>query len=308
MEYQTNYATEAEYAEAFGIELPKPEDTPPAEPPAEPPVEPPVETPPAEPPVEGEDNLPADGGKKQEQTMEERAVWAARRREWEAREKETMENAVQARVDQAVANIFKGQVNPFTGKPITTEAEFNAYQTEKENRLRAEQMQKAGIDPETIQSMVEQQMAPYRQQMESAQLAAVREQAKAANARFEAALQEELKKVTAMDPNIKTLDDIRAMPTAKETNRYVQMGLPLEKAFYLANQQEVDERKMAALKASMHTQVASKGHLNPVNAAAPKTPYQVSAAEIEAYRAFMPDATEAEIQQAYERAHKERTK
>lgn len=306
MENTINYPTEAEYAEAFGIELPQeqPEEPPEKTPAPEVPEEtPPVETQHEEPPEEP----PADG-KKPEQTMEERAMWAARRREREARERQAQEEAVQARIDQVYASIFKGQNNPFTGQPIRTEAEFRAYETEKARREQEEQLQRAGIDPSAIQSMVEQQMAPFRQQMESAQLAAVREKAKAANARFEAALQEELKKVTAMDPNIKTLEDIRAMPTANRFNDLVQKGIGLEDAFYLANRQEVDARRMAAARAATQSQMAGKGHLNPVSAAAAKTPYQVSAAEREAFLAFNPGATDEEIQRAYERDRKERMK
>lgn len=248
----------------------------------------------------------AAGEEKPKQTPEERAVWAARRRQWEARERQAREEAAQARVDQVYADMFKGQVNPFTGKPITTEAEFKAYEAEKTRRAEAEQLQNAGIDPKTIQNMVDQQMAPFRQQMEAARLSAIQETARAANARMEAALQQELKKVSAMDPSIKTLEDIRAMPTAAKFNDYVQKGLGLEDAFYLANRQAVDERRMAAARAATQEKLAGKDHLNPVSGVPGKTPYQVSRAEVEAFRAFMPDATDAEIRAAYEAEMKHR--
>lgn len=302
--------TEAEAFEAMGIEAPQ---EPPVEPPAEPPAEPPVEgsEPPVEPPAEGNEppaeppvEPPAEG--KPAQTPEERAMWAARRREWEAREQKAMETAVQARVDQVYADIFKNQTDPFTGKPIDSEAAYRAFVEAKERQAAQEQMQKAGIDPKMLQSMVDQQMAPFKQQMEAAQLSAIQEKARTANARMEAALQAELKKVTAMDPSIKTLEDIRAMPTAAKVNEYVQKGLGLEDAFYLANRQAVDERRMAAARAATQQQIAGKGHLNPVSGVPGKTPYQVSQADIAAYRAFMPDATEAEIRAAYEAEHKER--
>lgn len=300
--------TEAEAFEAMGIEVPQePPVEPPAEPPVEPPAEPPAE-PPVEPPVEGgepPEEPPVDGGKP-EQTPEERAMWAARRREWEAREQRAIETAVQARVDQVYADIFKNQTNPFTGQPINSEAAYRAFVEAKERQAAQEQMQKAGIDPRMLQSMVDQQMAPFKQQMEAAQLSAIQEKAKAANARNEAALQAELKKVTAMDPSIKTLEDIRAMPTATKFNEYVQKGLGLEDAFYLANRQEVDTRRMAAARAATQEQLAGKGHLNPVSGVPGKTPYQVSQAQIAAYREFMPDATEAEIRAAYEAEHKNR--
>lgn len=309
-----NAPTTAEYAEAFGVELPaegpvvtEPVVTEPATQPVEPPAEPVTELP-AEPPVE-----PVTEPDKDPMTPEERSMWAARRRRREAKERQAIEEAkerqaiaeaAQARVDQVYADIFKGQNNPLTGKPIATEADYKAFIAERDRRQQEEQLQKAGIDPKTIQGLVDQQMAPLRQQMETARLAAIQEKAKAANARFEAALNAELQKVTAMDPAIKTVQDIAAMKTAPEFNRYVQMGLGIEDAFYLANRAEVDARKMAAARAAMQEQLAGKGHLNPVAASGGKAPVQVPRGVVETYRAMFPEATDEEIQKAYESAYK----
>lgn len=311
-----NYATEAEYAEAFGIELPEStetqtETTGEAE-----------ETAPGAAETEAQEqtgSFEAQGDQtgenaaeaaeragegKQEMPMEERASWAERRRQWEAREKQAMEQAAQARVDQVYANMFKGQINPFTGKPIQSEADYKAYEAEKARKEQEEQLTRAGIDPKMIQSMVDQQMAPMRMQMEQERLNTIRERAKTANARFEEALGKELQKIAALDPAIKTLDDIKAMHTANRFNELVQMGVGLEDAFYLANRKAIEERKMAAVKASAQNQMAGKGHLNPVGAANGKQPVQVPRGILETYRAMMPEATDAEIQKAYEDAMK----
>lgn len=299
-------ATQAEYAEAFGIELP--EESTGTEPEAEAgQVE---ETTPAETTeqtesTEAQTEPQAAEPEKQEMPMEERANWAERRRQWEAREQQAREQAAQARVDQVYADMFKGQLNPFTGKPIQSEADFKAYEAEKSRREQAEQLQKAGIDPQTIQSMVDQQMAPMRMQMEQVRLNAIAEKAKAANARFEEVMKAELQKIGALDPSIKTLEDIRAMPTAQRFNDLVQKGVSMEEAFYLANRQQIEERKLAAAKAAAQTQMAGKGHLNPMGAVSGKTPVQVPRGVVDAYRTMMPDATDAEIQKAYEDAMKQ---
>ena len=290
--------TEAEVYEVMGIEPETPPETPPEETQVETPAENPSETPPETPPEEPVQEP------KPEQTPEENAAWAARRRKWAEREQRAVEEASQARVDQVYAEIFKNQVNPFTGQPINSEAAYRAFMQAKEQQAAQEQMQKAGIDPKVLQAMVDRQVAPFKQQMEAAQLSAIQEKARTANARMEAALQSELLKVTAMDPAIKTLEDIRKMPTASKVNEYVQMGLGLEDAFYLANRKEVDERRMAAARAATQEQLAGKGHLNPVGSVPGKTPYQVSQKEMEMYRAFNPDATDAEIRAAYEAEHK----
>ena len=311
-----NYATEAEYAEAFGIELPestetqtettgKAEETAPGATETE--AQEQTESFEAQGDQTGENAAEAAekaGEGKQEMPMEERASWAERRRQWEAREKQAMEQAAQARVDQVYANMFKGQINPCTGKPIQSEADYKAYEAEKARKEQEEQLTRAGIDPKMIQSMVDQQMAPMRMQMEQERLNTIQERAKTANARFEEALGKELQKIAALDPAIKTLDDIKAMPTANRFNELVQMGVGLEDAFYLANRKAIEERKMAAVKASAQNQMAGKGHLNPVGAANGKQPVQVPRGILETYRAMMPEATDAEIQKAYEDAMK----
>lgn len=303
-------ATQEEYAEAFGIELP--EESTGTEPEATTgQVE---ETTP-----ETAETVEQTGGteaqteptqqtaepERQEMPKEERANWAERRRQWEAREQQAREQAAQARVDQVYADMFKGQMNPFTGKPIQSEADYKAYEAERTRREQAEQLQKAGIDPQTIQSMVDQQMAPMRMQMEQARLNAIAEKAKAANARFEEVMKAELQKIGALDPSIKTLEDIKAMPTAQRFNDLVQKGVSMEEAFYLANRQQIEERKLAAAKAAAQNQMAGKGHLNPVGAVNGKTPVQVPRGVMDAYRAMLPEMTDAEIQKAYEDAMKQ---
>ena len=298
-------ATQAEYAEAFGIELP--EESTGTEPEAEAgqveettPAETTEQTESTEAQTEPQEAEP----EKQEMPMEERANWAERRRQWEAREQQAREQAAQARVDQVYADIFKGQNNPFTGAPIQTEADYKAYLEERSRMDREEQLKKAGIDPQTIQSMVDQQMAPMRMQMEQARLKAIAEQAKTVSARAEEAMKKELQKITALDPNVKTMEDIAAMPTGRRFNELVQRGIGLEEAFYLANRQQIEERKLAAAKAAAQTQMAGKGHLNPMGAVSGKTPVQVPRGVVDAYRTMMPDATDAEIQKAYEDAMK----
>ena len=304
-------ATQAEYAEAFGIELPEDtgtqtestgaaEETTAQEQTEGTEVQEGTGT---EAAPEGAEN--GDKGKEEAMPMEERANWAERRRQWEAREKQAMEQAVQARVDQVYANMFKGQINPFTGKPIQSEADYRAYEAEKVRKEQEEQLTRAGIDPKMIQSMVDQQMAPMRMQMEQARLNAIQERAKTANARFEEALGKELQKITALDPAIKTLDDIKSMPTARRFNELLQTGkISMTEAFYLANSKAIEERKMAAVKASAQTQMAGKGHLNPVGPATGKQVVQVPKGVVDAYRTMMPEATDAEIQKAYEDAMK----
>lgn len=243
-----------------------------------------------------------DGGRQAQQTPEERRQWAERRRAWEAEDRArraAQESAAQARVDQAYADMFRGQVNPFTNKPITSEAEFRAYQAERQRRDREQELQSAGIAPETIRSMVEQEMAPFRQQMEAAKMAAVQARAREVRAAAQKSIEASLKNISAVDPSIRTMEDIAAMPTAARFNELVQKGIGMEDAFWLANRKEIEGRKVAAATAAARTNAASRSHLNPVKPGSGKAPVEVPADQAEMFREMMPDATDEEIRTAY---------
>lgn len=227
---------------------------------------------------------------------EERHRQAEARRAREAQERQAAE---QMRRDQIFAEMFAGQTNPYTGKPITTEAEFRAYQAEKASREQAQQLQQAGIQPETIRGIVDQQLGPVREQLMRAQMQAAQERARAVNQQAQEAIGAFVKGLSAEWPEIKSMDDIAAMPTAEEFNGYVQMGLSLDKAFYLANRKEIEARKIAAAKTAAIHGVAGKQHLNPVPAGGGSEPVEVPADMRDAYLEMMPGATDAEIKAAY---------
>ena len=289
-----------EYAEAFGLEATQAEDQEGA---AE---EGGAENQPEGSQTAAESEDGSDGGShaeggteppaRREMSPEERHRQAEARR---AREEQERALAEQRRVDKVYADMFAGQVNPYTGKPITTEAEFRAYQAEKARREQAQQLQQAGIQPETIRGIVDQQLGPVREQLMRAQMQAAQERARAVNQQAQEDIGAFVKGLSAEWPEIKSMDDIAAMPTAEEFNGYVQMGLSLDKAFYLANRKEIEARKIAAAKAAAIHGVAGKQHLNPVPAGGGSEPVEVPADMRDAYLEMMPGATDAEIKAAY---------
>lgn len=234
--------------------------------------------------------------RRQEMTPEERHRQAEARR---AREEQERALAEQRRVDKVYADMFAGQVNPYTGKPITTEAEFRAYQAEKASREQAQQLRQAGIRPETIQSIVDQQLGPIKEQLMRANMQAAQERARAVNEQAQEAIGAFVKGLSAEWPEIKSMDDIAAMPTAEEFNRLVQLGNSLEDAFYLANRKEIESRKIAAAKTAAIHGAAGKSHLDPLPAGGGSEPLEVPVAMRDAYREMMPNATDAEIRKAY---------
>lgn len=245
--------------------------------------------------TQGQDGQGDEEGQRREQSPEERHQQAAARR---AREEEARANAEQQRRDQIFTEMFAGQINPYTGRPITTEAEFRAYQAEQARQNQTAQLQKAGIDPATIEGIVDQKMAPMQQQLMAAQMENARRAAEAANEKAQSVISAALKNISAEYPEIKTLEDIAAMPTAERFNELVQKGVSLEDAFFLANRKDMQQRSVAAAKAAAVRGAASRNHLNPVDGSDGKA-VEVPAAARASFREMFPGATEAEIEKEY---------
>ena len=202
----------------------------------------------------------AQGGAEQRREMppEERHRQAEARR---ARERAGMERAAQeaaqARVDEAYRTMFAGQTNPYTGQPIRSEADYRAWQAEKQRRDSEEQLRAAGIDPATIQGAVDQRVQPLRQELEMARMETMRERARRAQDAAQVTIRQQLDLIARLDPNVKSMEDIAAMPTAEAFRGYVAKGLGLEEAFYMANRKAIEERKLTAARAAGVSAAAS---------------------------------------------------
>lgn len=268
-------------------------------------------------PVENAEGTPMDGGgaekaaepaapateeegtgtESQVQSAEERHRQAALRR---AREQQEWQNKTQQAVDAAYAKLLGGQINPFTGKPITTQAEYEAYEQMKAQQSTNNALQKAGIDPLLIQQMVQQEVAPMKQQMRAEQAQRYEEKAAEYNRKMEEAKEAAAKSIAALyDPSIKSFDDILAMPTVGKFNDLLQKGNSFEESFYLANREAIDKRRAAAAYQKGVAAGASKQHLSPAPAASGAEPVIVPADVARNYREVTPGMTDEAIAKDY---------
>ena len=237
------------------------------------------------------------GTENQVQSAEERHRQAALRR---AREQQEWQNRTQQAVDAAYAKLLGGQINPFTGKPITTQAEYEAYEAMKAQQRTNSALQKAGIDPKLNQQMVQQEVAPMKQQMRAEQAQRYEAQAAEYNRRMEEAKEAAAKSIAALyDPSIQSFDDILAMPTVGKFNDLLQKGNSFEESFYLANREAIDKRRAAAAYQKGVAAGANRQHLSPTPAASGAEPVIVPADVARSYREVTPGMTDAEIAKEY---------
>lgn len=250
--------------------------------------------------AEPAESAPAEEGtgtESQVQSAEERHRQAALRR---AREQQEWQNKTQQAVNAAYAKLLGGQINPFTGKPITTQAEYEAYEQMKAQQSTNNALQKAGIDPSLIQQMVQQEVAPMKQQMRAEQAQRYEAQAAEYNRRMEEAKEAAAKSIAALyDPSIQSFDDILAMPTVGKFNDLLQKGNSFEESFYLANREAIDKRRAAAAYQKGVAAGASKQHLSPAPAASGAEPVIVPADVARNYREVTPGMTDEAIAKDY---------
>lgn len=250
----------------------------------------------------------AEGGKerRERQTPEQNAAFAAARRKAEAERDAAVEKArtdareeARRTIDEAFRN--SGLVNPYTKQPITSKAEYDAYRQRYDAERKASLLKKSGMSDAEFSAFIDG--LPEVQQAKAAQRAA--EQARRAAMETQAKLrtEEELKEIGKLDPNIRELRDLTTMETYPRFLELVRRGNTLLDAYRLANLDALTSGAAAATRQAAINAVQSKRHMGQTKergAGALRVPEDVRAM----YRALNPGATDAEIQAHYNRSHK----
>lgn len=292
---------EDELYDAFGVEAPQPE-TPPQEPPADdaPPQEPPsqaggTEPTGAEPEAPAEEDPIPEPGAPQEPPAQPAASPAS------GPETQARQAAYQAQVDAAYAEAYKGRINPYTGKPILSKADYDAYQRAYQQEMHnqaLEKMRSAGIDPDVLSELISRH--PTVQQAQTAIRQAQAQQRAAQEVQARNWYAGQMREISALDPAIKSLGDLQA----KHPDQYpklmqlVSSGMTLAQAYKGLNFDALAARKAEAAQQQVRNQVAGKRHLEPVGGQG-KASVEVPGDVAEQYRDLNPGMSDAEIQKAY---------
>lgn len=245
---------------------------------------------------EGE-GAPADKGQKQ--TPEQNAVYAEMRRKAEADARVKAQTEAQRIIDQTIADM--GMRDPYTGKAITTKAEYDAYKTRHETEIIGKELGKAGISRAAMDALIASH--PAIKQAQEAAKAYEEAQRSAQEQAARARLEEQIKAISALDPSIKTADDLVKLPEYGKLRGYVQKGLSIEEAYKLTYMDKLAEKKSAAAAQSAINKAASKEHLTP-SVARGSGDAPVPKRVIEQYRMLNPGMTDKEIRADYAKFQK----
>lgn len=220
------------------------------------------------------------------QDKEKNRKFAADRR---AREIEEARREAQSEVIKAM-----GVRDPNTGKLIDNLTDYKKFSDGQKQRRLADNLRDHGIDPELINEIIEANpaVAAARAAMEKAK--ATEEKAKETGdaLTFNKAIME----VSKRNPQVKSYDDLAALPEFDTFKRLVGAGFTFGEAYDMATA----GRRAEAERQAAYNAVASKSHLG-------KTPghavqdYGITDQQFSDYRQLNPNATRAEAAAAYKK-------
>ncbi len=188
-------------------------------------------------------------------------IFASARRRAEAAARRKIAEAkrdADKRVSDAISSL--GIKNPVTGKIATTEAELREARMASNSTEAAEKLKRIGISEELIKGMIDNHPSVVKAKELSDKLE--KESRRADNAEYAARISKEIEKISKENPEIKSFDDVYALPEYEEIYRLsVQKGLSLSEAYRLATYDKHIERARAESRAQAKNEVGSKAHI-----------------------------------------------
>ena len=219
-----------------------------------------------------------------EQTPEQNAAFAAARRRAETQA--AIRN--QAEQDALVERIYRGQNNPYTGRPIRSVRDLNEY----EQQYQQDQMRQAGIDPGVLNQMIENNPAVQQAKVMTARM---RQEA------GQRALEEQIAEIGKIDPSVTDFQTLVQHPNFQQFDARVRQGYSLVDAFKLANYDQITGKKAAAAKQQALNSVNGKNHLNPTKSAGTGEDVFVPEETMAMYRSAFPNWTKQQIIEDYKK-------
>lgn len=203
-----------------------------------------------------------------------------------------IEAETQKRVDASIARQFEGILNPYTNKPILTEADLTAYRSAFAAEEQRQQLEEMGVSKEVLDSYIQSHPA-----MQQAQALIRQQEQEAANSFMEqefAALKKEFADCGLESP--------QQLNETEAGRRALQMwanapGITLADAYAATHRRELSKKQSAAAKQAAMNEMNSKGHLRQTKGSNAKgdVPAEIAAE----YKKYFPNATHEKIAEMY---------
>lgn len=256
---------------------------------------------------EGDGQAPA--GQENAMSQEQRRENAARRRQQEQ----------QAAIDAAVSKALQEQKekndaawqsffqraqlkNTISGEPITSIDQFDAWKTEFDAQKLNSDLKAGKLTAEQLNQVIASHPAVRQAQtMIQAEETARQQRQQAEEQQRISAEIAEIGKLSAQigGGTVTGIQDLLAMPKSEEFKGYVAKGYSFLDAYKLANMEALANAKAEAARRQAVNNARGKDHLNPIGSPIGNGAVSVPSEEMRIFRMMNPNATEAQIQEFY---------
>lgn len=245
-----------------------------------------------------EETTDADTEEESEEEPEEDdrdSIYAAARRraESEARAKYEKE---QVERDTYYARMCEGKVNPETGAPITTEAEYREALEAQERINMNQQLQSKGIDPEILNQFVKNNPAIREAErlVEETKQTRIQEQ-----------IAEDIKTIMTLDKSFADEDELTSSDEFQNAVKYASShpGVLLSEAYKLVNFDTLRNAGARAAKQAAINEAKGKGHLTSPKGAKGDDEISIPEGDLNKWKRFYPEKSIKELNALYAKVH-----
>lgn len=208
-----------------------------------------------------------------------------------AKAREQAKAEAQVEIDRMVAAM--GLKNPYTGKLITSKAEYDEAKARRDAEKAEQALKKTGLSPDLLKGVVKE-LPEIKDALEAAaSYKAAKEKAELEKAKL--AAEAEVKEISKMDPAIQSIEDFKKMPDYEEfRNLVVNNKLTYLQAFRLLRFEKLTQGREAGAERQAAFNAASKNHLQRSDSAGDGD-VTVTREDIERFRLMFPDMSTKEI-------------
>lgn len=234
-----------------------------------------------------EDNNDAEGTKK-EQTPDERR----------AEQQAAVDAALKAQSEKMAAEwkaFFEsaGLKNTITGEPIATKEQFDEWSKSFKQQKLESDLKAGKLTQESLNEAISENPVVKR----AAEIVAAheREQAAAEQEKMQRAIDEQIKKIHALEPEVNGVEDLLKLPESEEFYARVKSGMSFYDAYLISTHERREKALAEAARAQALTGQRGKDHLTGAAASRGAGGKVVTSEELASFRIFNPTATDEEI-------------
>ena len=242
-----------------------------------------------------EDNNDAEGAKKEQTPDERRAHAAARRR---AEQQAAVDAALKAQSEKMAAewkDFFEsaGLKNTITGEPIATKEQFDEWSKSFKQQKLESDLKAGKLTQESLNEAISEN--PVVKQAAEIVAAHEREQAAAEQEKMQRAIDEQIKKIHALEPEVNGVEDLLKLPESEAFYAHVKSGMSFYDAYLISTRERREKALAEAARAQALTGQRGKDHLTGAAASRGAGGKVVTSEELASFRIFNPTATDEEI-------------